>query len=854
MRTWLSEGLAPLRDGYLKDVGRLLVVSVVVLSLAAAAAAWAVNAYFGETVSNLIGGVGQYDFMLHVGATSRARAARELASYLPKAFPGSRLKEGLTVAGQANFFLALPKEMRTRAVMENIDASLARVPGYSGHTTLVEPSIVVHGVAAGATGFFKARLENLPGVDLAFSDGQEIVAVVARGKRTEDVEQSVKALLAQYRLVEARFPMGYRVPDLAGAGEQVVEAVNRRYGKSGTITDVTRSDRDDDYRSFLASLTEMRRFLLSYTSDVTVKLAPGATVKPGDELVTGPGVPTPGERVGDDRLRVMVTGLEEGLAHAVAVQGDTTPASRAMGTSSGVIPAGRAFLIKPGNRVGAAVGTATIRNQRYALMTTVDESLKLLDRLQALAKHADTTAARVQLTLDSFQRTLDQIGQAQSALSTVKKGLSGPLDGLGKVPTGEVVLALNRAVAGIDDLLGKFGGITEAQAAMSLAAKAAGQGGNGAAGTQVGTPTSGQGLTGTAAAQAADVQGSVAGLAREAHQQTDLLSQIVSRVNPISVVLLKWRAQAQALAFQVGNFGLLAKNAGAVNDLIQGLSKATDSTMSTLSGVDVKALKADLGDISQKMEGIAQIDVGAVTRQMRYIQTSLPNLKDEELGRSVRLIDRYIGGAVIPGERLQFLVPAKLPLKDVLAEVKATAGDKATTAVAPAGSLKPDVWGVLFQVLGKVRSTVAALVAVALVVAVLALDHALIISALATGWRSRRLPRWWSPVAGTVYGTVVGATLLTVVFALSGARLPFFGWPATAGLGAVLGALAASLAGRLAPVNAGEFEAGQAMGMSYARLLREIVVPEGKPGLLVALNRRAVLFREPAFESDGARK
>lgn len=848
MRTWLAEGLAPFKDGFLRDIARLLLVTVAVLSLFTAAAAWAVNAYFGETVSGLIGGVGEYDFVIHARAESRARAERHLAAYLPKAFPGARLKSGLTVAGQANFFIALPDDMRTRAVMEGLNSAFASTPGYSGSTVLIEPSVVLHGVAPGAMSFVLERLERLPGVEFAFRDGQSLIAAVEPGQDVEQVERSAKALLGQYRVVEARFPMGYKVPDLRQAGRQVVSAVERRFGSKGAVLDVTRSDRGDDQRSFLESLTEMRRFLMSYTSDVVIELDPKAALKPGDEVAAGEGLPAPGERLGSRDLKVMITETDGRLAHGVVVQGDTTPQGKAArAAASGVIPAGKAFRVKPGDRLGTQVGSATINNQRLALLATVDESLKLLDQLQVLAKHATTTASRVQLTMDSYEHTLDQIAQVQSTLAGVERGLSGPLDALGKVRTEDIVLVLNRAVGGIDNLLGRMEGVAEAQAALELASRAAGLSGTGEGGPALADPA------GAAAAQIAGVQAGMQGLSTETKQQTDLLTRLIGRINPVTALLLKWRTQAQSLALQVGNFGLLAENAGSVTGLIKNLSEATDSTLEVMEEIDVASLKADLAEISRRLEGIAQIDVESVTQQMRYVRNSLPDLKDEQLGRSVRLIDRYIGGEVIPGERLQILVPATLPAKEVAAEVRRAAGDKVTTAVLPAGSLKPDLRGLLFQVLGKVRSTVAALVAMTLVAATLALDHAVIVSALRLGWKSRRLPAWWTSCAAPVYGALVGATLLGTVFALSGARLPFLGWSAAVGLGALMGLLMAGLATRLAPVNGGELEAGLAMGLSHAQILREIVIPEGRPGLLLLLNRRNMIFPRPLAGAGAAR-
>ncbi|MGE5507696.1 MAG: hypothetical protein ACM3RP_04280 [Chitinophagales bacterium] len=852
MRASLAHSFTPLRDGFTADLARLTVVTVLVLSLLAAATAWAVDAFFGRTVSGLVGRAGENDFVLYVRSDSKSRAEQRLATYLPKTFPGATFKPGLTVAGQANFFVTLPEAYRTRSVMENIDSTFGSLPGYSGHLLLIEPSIFVHGIPAGAYRFFLDKFQDLPGVKLTFASGQDLVVALQKGGRPEDVEPLIKKVLSQYRVVEARFPMGYKVSDLDRVGAQAAAAAQASL--KVPVTDVTQSDKQDDYSSFLGALVEMRRFLLSYASDITIKLGPAASLRKGDELVAGAGL-TQGGRIGDQALRILVTGVDGDVAHGVAVQGDTTPpggakAAKAAADGRGtLIPAGMAYRARPNNRVGAPVGPATIHNQRYALMATVDESVKLLSQLQLLAKHADTTAARVQLTLDSFQQTMNRMTEVQSALDGVKRGLAGPLDGLGKVQTDSLVAVLNKTVGAIDDLLDRMNGVTDAKAAMDLAAGAAhlppGTDAGGGAEAAAGLGAQGAGLPGQAGASAAELQAQMAGLSSTAAQQTDALSQIIGNLNPVSLLLLKWRAQVQTTALQVQNFGLLAKNAGAVNEFIDGLSGATDTTVAEMQKVDVTGLKSSLQEISQRLEAIARIDVGSVTKQMTYVKDSLPNVKDDQLGRSVRLIDRYIGGEVIPGERLQFLVPGSVPAQAATAAVKKAVGDNASVSVLPSGSLKPDLQGLLFQLLGKVRSTVAGLIALGLVMATLVLDHAVVIATLSSAARGRRS----AMVAGVVYGGVAGATLLGSVFLLSGAGFPLLGWPGVFALGAGLGMFVAVLARRLAPVNLGELEAGEAMGLSYARILREIIIPEGRPGLLLLLNRSSMLFPREARQA-----
>jgi hypothetical protein len=551
LRANLAHSFTPLRDGFTADLARLAVVSILVLSLLAAGTAWAVDAFFGRTISGLVGQTGVNDFVLYVRADNKSRAQERLSVYLPKTFPGATFKPGLTVAGQANFFVTLPEAYRTRSVMENIDSTFGSLPGYAGHMLLTEPSIYVHGVPDGAFRLFLNKLDDLPGVKFTFASGEDLVVVLQKGASSEEVEPQIKKVLDEYRLVEARFPTGYKVNDLDGAAEQATAALRTSLGVP--VLDVTESDKEDDCRSLISSLVEMRLFLLNYTSEITIKLRPGTSVRKGDELVAGAGV-TEGGRISDQALRVLVTGVDGAVAHGVAVQGDTTPpggkkAAAAAGVQGSLIKLGTAFKARPNDRVGAPVGAATINNQRYALMATVDESVKLLNQLQALAKHADTTAARVQLTLNSFQQTMGRMQQVQSTLEGVKRGLSGPMEGLSKVQTDNLVTVLNKTVGAIDDLRDRMNGVTAAKAAMDLAAGAVAPQTGGTAQTgDAAAAGTGDGLPGQADVSAAQLQAQMSGLSSATTRQTDALSQIVGNLNPVNLLLLKWRSQVQTIA------------------------------------------------------------------------------------------------------------------------------------------------------------------------------------------------------------------------------------------------------------------------------------------------------------------
>jgi len=58
-----------------------------------------------------------------------------------------------------------------------------------------------------------------------------------------------------------------------------------------------------------------------------------------------------------------------------------------------------------------------------------------------------------------------------------------------------------------------------------------------------------------------------------------------------------------------------------------------------------------------------------------------------------------------------------------------------------------------------------------------------------------------------------------------------------------LGLVTALLADRLSPVRVEEIVAGQSLGLTNGQIMREIVVPAGRPGLLSLVNRWRREFR-----------
>src|SRR5690606_8624540 len=161
--------------------------------------------------------------------------------------------------------------------------------------------------------------------------------------------------------------------------------------------------------------------------------------------------------------------------------------------------------------------------------------------------------------------------------------------------------------------------------------------------------------------------------------------------------------------------------------------------------------------------------------------------------------------------------------------VRRATGQEVTVIATRAGVVNPSPRALLLELLREVRRSVAGLVALLAAGVALVLDHAAILAAL------RRLSL--SPAAVHGLGAALGIVLIGGMYALSGAAVPYVGPAVVVGTGALLGVATAALAQRLSPVSSDEIVAGQSLGLSVGQILREIVVPEGRPGVLALINR-----------------
>ncbi|MCK9526033.1 MAG: hypothetical protein M0R49_08905, partial [Limnochordia bacterium] len=134
----------------------------------------------------------------------------------------------------------------------------------------------------------------------------------------------------------------------------------------------------------------------------------------------------------------------------------------------------------------------------------------------------------------------------------------------------------------------------------------------------------------------------------------------------------------------------------------------------------------------------------------------------------------------------------------------------------------------------------AGLLAIVYTAIVLVLDHATVFSTLkyirtSAASRKRGGMRRINPLS--LLGGTLGSVILVSVYYLSRSGIPFLSWPFVSLLGFSLGVIITLLADRFSPVNSMELMAGQCLGLSNVQIMREVVIPSSRPGLLNLLNR-----------------
>jgi len=266
-------------------------------------------------------------------------------------------------------------------------------------------------------------------------------------------------------------------------------------------------------------------------------------------------------------------------------------------------------------------------------------------------------------------------------------------------------------------------------------------------------------------------------------------------------------------------------------------------------GATLDSVKAELAELRREVEAAFDPEAMAhLVASARRLQGSMPSLDDEAMIDALRRYDRYLGDRAGWGATMELLVPAEVSSDAVARRVAEAAGVAPLVADFEAGLLNPNPRASVLHILAQVRQTVAGIVALAAAAFALWADGATLLHAgrlldrLPGAFRARptgsgRRGRVRERAAVLGWGAVLGLILVAGMYHLAGGDIPGLSRGAVAALGALMGAVTGAFAGRISPVKEEELLAGAACGLTPAHIMREVVVPEGRPGFLMLVNR-----------------
>lgn len=831
------------KDTFIKDITILLLVGIVVSAVFAAGFAMATDKYFAKAVTGVIGDYGEYDLLFQGREELKTALARRIKEVIAERFPGATLKPGITVAGKSTFFVTLPSKYHTKEVFDNLDYYFKSLPGSGSFSIMTEPKLHITSIPAAIFDLVASEVEKLSGVDFTFHDGSNMGVIMKNSKVATEVEAGIKKILNKYQILEVRLEKGsYSSEDLLVLSKNVSQSL---IGIKGIdyAKDITMSGSSGDYQYLMNTLSEVKKFLLAYAAEVKVIPVEGQTLEVGDLLVLDGKNEKPlktGSAMEPLNVVVKVTSVDSSGVQGLIIQGDAEYLKNMS-----------AYKLLANDKVGSVVGTIEVSSRKAQLVYAMDQGVALLTKLDQAVDDYNNTTGGAGITVSGIEKAYGQLVQVKQALGSMKSGINGLT---GKVDNNSLSKMVN-LIAGVGDdldyLAKTFGRVQILENRFDQALS-----GLDTAKLIIGSPMLQNSLSGTGGIydKLVSLDEQLTSVEESLRSRVQKLDDFINQFNPLVSVLVSWRNKANAFAEQANDFGAVFTPGSENYQQMMELIDSTDEVLSGITGFDMDEVKNGLSIVADRVFGSDKVDLSALITELEKVKNSLPTLLDEEIGNSVELIDKYVGGSdSSTGERIQIFTKANVDRAVIDAAIKDAVGDSEVgISTLPAGTIQLDVRGELYKILGEVRSVIAALVVTILWILTFILDHSLIISMLKQmrfsflpehiDFRSSLMTKGYRLVrnifsAANLYAFAIGGIWLVMTFWLAGAEVPYLKLWHLGIIGGVLGIFISILAEKINPINRDEIMAGLSLGLPFKTIMREIVIPAGRPGMMQILNR-----------------
>ncbi|MDL2280593.1 hypothetical protein LJC10_01890 [Selenomonadales bacterium OttesenSCG-928-I06] len=776
-----------INNSFRKDILILILLTIVLGAIAASLISIVSNQYFSGAISSFVGDYGEHDVVIQVREELSGDIKPELEQVISSILPGAVLIEGSTITGKTSFFVALPENFKTKEIYENIGGIFGGVRGGVKAGIISEPRLVIRGVPEGAKGILVEELNKLEGAKFAFRDGGAVSIMVPSFNQTGELTAKTKAFLEEYQVIEITFPIGYEPTNPLKLGEDLAFDIQNSlripYAKS-----VLNTNQTDDMASMIVTMSELKKFLTAYMATVTVVSVEGREFKRGDKFVFK-GRALEDIYVGTESItgNVVLEIYEDDENMSITgrvIQGD----SSWLKNTDGTLQEGYKIV---DNIITDETITVTYVNPRENLAVALNKSADLTRQIPGM----------IQDTREMSGIALDILSNYDDSVTTTKTILSN----------------LRSAQGIINDATGNLRNLD--------------------------TDT----------------------LQNQLDASTKTLAALINTLKLMTLVDGKVSETVDSLTVTYTNLenlnrgldtlkNISAKSAEADRVLTNIIDSGEDS-LNILESFDARATEATLMSINEQINEIEKINTPLIAEELDYLAAASPSLRDEDIVASINILDKVIDGQVIPGSRIQILTTNDVSIEAIKPSIANRVGHENFNVYSNAlGIIEPNARAEVQQLLIEVKSVLAAIVAIVLVLFSLGLDHTTIMTVLKKrrtnnriqfASRKEKIKQTIMSFFGIekIYGIVVGAVLLTGMFLLSGAGLPYLPVIGVPIIGGFLGFIISFYTEKFNPIKQEEFMAGEALGLSEDDIMREIVIPNSRPGLLQKLNKRKMKFK-----------
>ena len=791
------------RAEFKKDVVVLLLITILLSSVLALVIGYISDYYFGDAVNSLIGDYENNDLLLIIDQQRKKGAIKRIREVVKDKLAGSKVISGITLAGRSNLFISLADKYKTRNVFLKLEDYFKGIEGVTTTSIMTEPRLTINGLKNKTRELLAEKINKLDNVAFSFPDGDKLEVIITEAQFRAKVKTEINDILEDYQALGIRFPISNELDNLFLLGEEITAAVKDDF--SGTAYNVTEST-SSDMDSLVKTMTEMKKFLASYATEVKVELFKETEVKVGDKLV----IPAKSE----EEIYLRVSSVNDMIATAVITAGD-----------SKMILDNLAYNLNSNNSQ-SAIGKVKINNPRHKLAYLVTELNKLVPQLNYIFSDASDLIINLEEVFSTLEILNDTTGQimllnnrllaykqdlAEVEISELKKDLSALEQSLNHlVMVIERLEFLRDLILDLEEKLATF------KSEVSTT-------------KQEFVPQSNyhNNLT--------ELEDNINNLRVKLKTNTGKIINYINRYNPLLIKIKDWQKKVKDFN------GVIDKliNEPQINLETYLKEIIKPDLVTQINNLREAELEQELEVIKEQLESIKRIDFVGITKELEYIQRSLPKLRDEEITSSIDLLDRYLAGKVIPGGEISLLLTtANIDLPKIKAKINALLQQQITFYTSPPGVIVPNLRSQIYQILSEVKIILIAITAIICTVLSLLFDHGLIISSLQ---ELNSDTKWYYNIA-FYYSLAVGGITLGSIIYLTGFSSPYFPNWGFLLFGSGLGLLMFKEAKTITAISSSEFRAGEALGFSYAQIMRQIIIPAGKPGLLKFLNRYKTYF------------